>query len=133
MPLQAQFCLAVFRQVLDALGALTGSSDFRLALRRLEQAFTLEAERFVITEGSRPPDWQSTGVREAFPALAPLEAALRDNLALLEGYAAPDAQAGDQFGVSVAIGGDYAIVGAQFEDGGTGDPLINAGAAYIFR
>jgi len=79
---------AIFRQVLEALGALMGSSDFRLALRRLEQAFALEAERFVIAEGSRPPDWQSAGVREAFPALAPLEAALRDNLALLEGYAA---------------------------------------------
>ncbi|HEX9841331.1 MAG TPA: hypothetical protein VGC20_01225, partial [bacterium] len=74
---------AIFRQVLEALGALTDSSDFRLALRRLEQAFTLEAERYVITEGSRPPDWQRATVRDAFPALAPLEAALRDKLALL--------------------------------------------------
>jgi hypothetical protein len=79
--------------VLDALGALTGSTDFRLALRRLEQAFALESERYVITEGSRPPDWQSATVREALPALAPLEAALRDNLALLEAYAAGGDQA----------------------------------------
>jgi hypothetical protein len=86
---------AIFRQVLEALSALTGSSDFRLALRRLEQAFALEAERYVITEGSRPPDWQSATVREAFPALAPLEAALRDNLALLEGYAAGGDKAAD--------------------------------------
>ena len=41
---------------------------------------------------------------------------------------APDAQADDQFGWSVAISGDYAIVGARYEDaGGTG-----AGAAYVF-
>ena len=41
---------------------------------------------------------------------------------------ASDAQAGDWFGYSVAISGDYAIVGATGE--GTGGS--NAGAAYIF-
>jgi hypothetical protein len=42
---------------------------------------------------------------------------------------ASDKQMGDQFGYSVAISGDYAIVGSQQEDaGGT-----NAGAAYIFK
>jgi hypothetical protein len=46
---------------------------------------------------------------------------------------ASDAQAGDRFGVSVGISGDYAIVGAREEDGGAGDPLSNAGAAYIFH
>jgi hypothetical protein len=46
---------------------------------------------------------------------------------------APDAQAGDYFGFSVAISGDYAIVGAYCEDGGTGDPIDYAGAAYIFH
>lgn len=45
---------------------------------------------------------------------------------------APDAQVGDGFGVSVAISGDYAIVGAHGEDGGSGDPLTYAGAAYVF-
>jgi len=46
---------------------------------------------------------------------------------------ADDAQAGDLFGCSVAISGDYAIVGAYREDGGAGDPLSFAGAAYIFH
>jgi FG-GAP repeat/Bacterial Ig domain len=46
---------------------------------------------------------------------------------------APDTQAHDQFGISVAISGDYAIVGANLEDGGAGDPLSAAGAAYVFR
>jgi hypothetical protein len=46
---------------------------------------------------------------------------------------APDAQALDEFGYSVAISGDYAIVGAQYEDGGAGDPRTNAGAAYLFH
>ncbi len=42
---------------------------------------------------------------------------------------ASDKEAGDRFGVSVAISGDYAIVGASGEDSG-GD---NAGATYIFK
>ena len=46
---------------------------------------------------------------------------------------ASDAQAGDEFGFSVAVSGDTAIVGAWQEDGGPGDPLIDAGAAYIFE
>jgi hypothetical protein len=46
---------------------------------------------------------------------------------------ASDAQAGDDFGCSVSISGDYAIVGAYTEDGGDGDPMPDAGAAYIFR
>ena len=47
---------------------------------------------------------------------------------------ASDAQASDFFGGSVAINGDatYAIVGANNEDGGAGDPATDAGAAYIF-
>jgi len=40
-----------------------------------------------------------------------------------------DAAQGDEFGCSVAIDGDYAIVGAQYHDG---DSSTNAGAAYIF-
>jgi len=46
---------------------------------------------------------------------------------------APDAQAGDWFGTSVSICGGYAMVGAIYEDGGEGDPLSSAGAAYFFQ
>ena len=42
---------------------------------------------------------------------------------------ASDAQADDQFGGSVSLSGDYAIVGARFEDTGGS----NAGAAYIYK
>ena len=47
---------------------------------------------------------------------------------------ASDAQGSDLFCISVSISSDgsYAIVGAYLEAGGTGDPLSNAGAAYIF-
>jgi hypothetical protein len=45
---------------------------------------------------------------------------------------AGDAQASDNFGWSVAVSGDTAIVGASYEDGGPGDPLTGAGAAYVF-
>lgn len=47
---------------------------------------------------------------------------------------ASDAAASDQFGVSVAINSDgtYAVMGAQFEDGGAGDPITQAGAGYVF-
>lgn len=44
-----------------------------------------------------------------------------------------DLQAGDYFGMSVSIDGDYIVVGAFFEDGGDGDPKSTAGAAYIFH
>jgi hypothetical protein len=45
-----------------------------------------------------------------------------------------DAQASDYFGYAVALNsnGTYAIIGAHQEDGGVGDPLSNAGAAYVF-
>ncbi|MBN2442542.1 MAG: hypothetical protein JXJ04_14405 [Spirochaetales bacterium] len=46
---------------------------------------------------------------------------------------ATDPQDSDSFGYSVSIDSDYAIIGAIFEDGGPGDPLSNAGAAYIFH
>jgi hypothetical protein len=46
---------------------------------------------------------------------------------------APGAQVSDLFGYSVSISGDYAVVGAANEDGGVGDPLTEAGAAYIFK
>jgi hypothetical protein len=42
---------------------------------------------------------------------------------------ASDREADDGFGNSVAISGDYAIVGAWFEDGGD----LDVGAAYVFR
>ncbi len=46
---------------------------------------------------------------------------------------ASDGESSDQFGVSVSISGDYAIVGAEGENGGPGDPKYDAGAAYIFH
>ncbi len=46
---------------------------------------------------------------------------------------ASESQQGDLFGVSLAISGDTAIVGASGEDGGPGDPLFTAGAAYVFE
>ncbi len=42
---------------------------------------------------------------------------------------APDAQAGDQFGISVALSGDYVLVGIWGDDTGGFD----TGAAYVFR
>ncbi len=48
---------------------------------------------------------------------------------------ASDKGAGDEFGTSVAISGDYVIVGAMFEDHNVtgGANLSNAGSAYIFE
>ena len=40
-----------------------------------------------------------------------------------------DVAAGDQFGLSVSISGDYAVVGAQYDD----DNGTNAGSAYVFK
>ena len=44
-----------------------------------------------------------------------------------------DAQANDHFGWSVSISGAALVVGAYEEDGGTGDPSANSGAAYVFE
>ncbi|MBN2041942.1 MAG: hypothetical protein JW864_18045 [Spirochaetes bacterium] len=48
-------------------------------------------------------------------------------------FNASDIQMNDAFGVSVSISGDYAIAGANKEDGGYGAPYTDAGAAYIFE
>ena len=46
-----------------------------------------------------------------------------------EKITASDFESNDDFGGSVAISGELVIVGA---DGAAGDPLSEAGAAYIF-
>ena len=48
---------------------------------------------------------------------------------------ASDGQANDYFGHSVDISGDgtRVVVGAYLEDGGSGDPVSNSGAAYVFK
>jgi hypothetical protein len=48
---------------------------------------------------------------------------------------ASDAQASDYFGLGVSLSSDaaYAIVGSIYEDGGSGDPIGNSGAAYIYE
>ena len=45
---------------------------------------------------------------------------------------ASDAQVSDLFGFSVSIDGDTIVVGAEFENGGPGDPITDAGAAYVY-
>ncbi len=51
-----------------------------------------------------------------------------DNWGEVKKLTASGAQDGDEFGSSVSISGDYAIVGAQYEDSGG----LSSGAAYIF-
>ncbi|MCD4794849.1 MAG: T9SS type A sorting domain-containing protein [Bacteroidales bacterium] len=48
---------------------------------------------------------------------------------------ASDRAASDNFGYSVSISGDYAVVGAHYEDhdASGGDEKTNAGSAYIFK
>ena len=46
---------------------------------------------------------------------------------------ASDSKQGDAFGVSVSISGDYAAVGASYEDNQNTDTGFNSGAAYVFR
>ena len=52
----------------------------------------------------------------------------QDNWGEMMKLTASDAENGDQFGLSVSIDGDYALVGATFEDDGGSD----SGAVYIF-
>lgn len=46
---------------------------------------------------------------------------------------ASDAARGDRFGFGVAISGSTLIVGADYEDGGEGDPYTDAGAVYVYE
>lgn len=46
---------------------------------------------------------------------------------------ASDAQSFDHFGWALAVEGDTIVVGAPFEEGGPGDPMFVAGAAYVFE
>ncbi len=47
---------------------------------------------------------------------------------------ASDAEAGDQFGISVSVEGDRLVVGSHRDDDACpADPNCNSGAAYIFR
>ncbi len=52
-----------------------------------------------------------------------------DNWGEVKKLTASDAQSGDRFGISVAMSGDTAVVGAAYEDAGGSD----AGAAYVFQ
>jgi hypothetical protein len=53
----------------------------------------------------------------------------------LQKIVASDRETQDEFGFSVAISGDHAIVGAHFEDHNAtgGNTLLGAGSAYIFK
>ncbi|MFN2272584.1 MAG: FG-GAP repeat protein, partial [Anaerolineae bacterium] len=55
---------------------------------------------------------------------------LADNWGQVQELTASDAAMGDFFGLSVAVSGDTVVVGASGENGGPGDPLLGAGAAY---
>jgi hypothetical protein len=48
---------------------------------------------------------------------------------------ASDFSSGDEFGQAVSINADGTLiaVGAPFEDGGAGDPAVDAGAVYVYR
>lgn len=58
---------------------------------------------------------------------------LRGNYQEIAKLYASDAQAGDRFGTSIAVSADTLVVGAYLEDGGTGDPITDAGAVYVFK
>ena len=45
----------------------------------------------------------------------------------------PAGEAGDSFGISVDIDGNLAVIGAQGEAGGVGNPNLNSGAAFVFE
>ena len=78
---------------------------------------------------------ESGGLGDPVPSAGAAYLFTRDAAGWSEGpiLRASDAQPGDQFGWSVAISGEYALVGAYLEDGGDGDPVANSGAVYMLR
>jgi hypothetical protein len=53
----------------------------------------------------------------------------------MQNIVAADASSDDHFGISVSISGDYAVIGAVFDeqDANNLNPLTDAGSAYIFK
>ena len=60
-----------------------------------------------------------------------LKRASDDSITQIDSIEADDAKEKDLFGYSVAIDGDYIVVGAPLEE--DGDKTINSGAAYLFK
>jgi hypothetical protein len=84
-------------------------------------AVGMDSGRLIVGANHR----QEARVYQRFSALG------NDNLWYEQGtLQASDVASGDSFGVAVDISGDWAIVGAPFDDNGRG---TNAGAAYLFQ
>jgi hypothetical protein len=80
----------------------------------------------LIAVGARRADLP--GAKDAGAAY--LFAVRRDGVDLVTKLTASDAQAGDQFGQSIALTGDFIAVGANRADIGSG---VDQGAVYLFR
>ncbi|MDP8238325.1 MAG: FG-GAP repeat protein, partial [Candidatus Hatepunaea meridiana] len=77
--------------------------------------------------------YKTNSIRSTFSALMILIAVLLLNISVAFAQSetkitADDAAAGDMFGVAVCISGDYAVVGAGYDD----DDGEASGSAYIF-
>jgi hypothetical protein len=56
-----------------------------------------------------------------------------DNWGLVKTLHASDAEDYDGFGTSIAIDGGRIVATSRGEDGGSGDPYVDSGAAYVFE
>ncbi|MBK7148921.1 MAG: FG-GAP repeat protein [Bacteroidetes bacterium] len=85
--------------------------------------------------GAYLEDENASGRCHGYAAGSAISLTRRQHGAQQQKIVATDRAAGDWFGTSVAISGDYAIVGAQYEDENAsgGATASNAGSAYIFN
>jgi len=117
---------------------ITRSANATAVLSNGEMQWDFASQKLRIHDGSTAGgrvviDMTQTGFGYVFPT--PLAAGGVDWSSPTESkITASDAQAYDQFGYSVSINSDatYVIVGARQEDGGSGDPLSDAGAVYVY-
>jgi hypothetical protein len=78
-------------------------------------------------------NWDGTTLNESGAAIIFFkDQGSSDNWGEVKAFRPSDRAAYDWFGYSVAISGDYAIVGAPQEDHNGGDYKSNAGSAYIY-
>lgn len=113
---------------------------FLFLVRRLAGISIFLLGVFLAADGAAGQNEQAADTGVGLSKTAGLDLAAREQIQkqLLQSgqvtkIAAEDAQISDFFGSAMSVDGDTVVIGAFAEKGGVGDPIWNAGAAYIFE
>lgn len=110
--------------MLTAALSLLGFQNAATAATTMPDALRAAVHDVLVRDGATPTSWsgRDMSASDGAASLATLE---RGSTLPEQEVSASDGVAGDEFGISVAVDGDTALVGAAYEDGGQG-------ATYVF-